>query len=299
MYNTYNYEYMKWFFTFFIFILLFSGCKNASKELVTDKIDTLNLLTSGRFVGYTDSFGSQIDISKPFVENGVLTIDYKLAKLEGENYPWIDVECYLDDDISWSSLDSVQITYKSSSLMSVVLAQMDLLDKGESYKYDVAKASDWTTVIIRTSELKQPDWSASKHVALDMSQIKSIGFLPQFDEEYPDSGHFEVKEIIAYGMSEDHRKSNIEPIILNGINDNRLYYTVMEPGNYSLEIADSTDKVLLHTKSLVKFAGLNELYITKSLNTGNYKVRITSEHHKIEVDCDVSNVTAVYKDERY
>lgn len=279
---------------------LSTNCSRFSHAEQITSVDSIDLILDGRFVGYKDQLGSEIDISKPFVVNGILGVNYKLIPVLNNTYPWIDIQCFLDDEISWRTLDSIKLTYKSTGDVSVSLTQSVLLRTGESYRKVLKPFVKWHTVFLKPQDFAQPDWSENKEIDLDLNQVKSLGISPNHDDDSLGvSGFYEVKELIGYGLSKQIKKALISPIILNSINNNKLYYTVIESGDYLIQIKDQSNKVIMHVRTLVNIAGLNELFITKPISNGIYSVSITSAHHKIDVKCDVSDVLAIYKDGRY
>lgn len=260
-------------------LLVVTGCNDAEKpkhQKERKSKGALDLLKHGEFVGYVDSLGSFIS-SQPIQRYNMITVGYMITRVTDTiNWPWVDIECFIDEGLPWQNLAAVEVEYKSSDPLSVVLAQPVLLDLGESYRFVLPTTQTWKTIHIPIDSFKQPFWSAHRDIALNLQELRSIGLQPEINtEDGAKAGRFEIKKFIVHGLSwKDLNEKKTPKIVFYHLKEGSVYVSVQKAGTYSIDLFN-TQNQLVHRVSNIKLQkDYNAIPLGRTLKSGSYKICI-------------------------
>lgn len=259
-----------------------------------------DLVREGHFVAYTDTLGSSVDTTYPFNYNNVFIFNYQLTEKKTEEFPWVNIECYLPEGVAWHELDSLKISYTSTAPMAIKLSQTNLLESGESYSFLLPVTKAEKLIVIPVSRFKLPNWARDKSIALNLSNIRSIGFVPEVDDKLQQhKGSFKVSKLVAYGISSKRVFiEQLPPIIFNSINKNKIYFTTKDTGAYEIEISDTNMRKIISMRSKCLTAGQQEVFLEKELKVGVYIINISNKMHSLRIQKNISRIPALYIDKR-
>lgn len=246
--------------------------------------DSINLVNEAYFDIYHDKQGSHLDTSKTTIKKNMLNIAYHVVKLKDTTmWPNFMFHFFLEDYSMWKGFCKVKVTYKADHPIWVSIPQAILLDYGHSYNTIIPATDDFKTIYIRLKDFKQPHWSTHKDIPLNLNTMQGIAFAPNTEPQRgASSGHFELKEVVAYGVSNIMKDTLNAPIIFHGIKEGSVFASVKKAGSYNVEIFNSKGEMVCEIKNTLLKKNYNRVKLTKNLVNGIYYIRIYNDEYSIK-----------------
>ena len=267
-----------------------------TSEKTTNK-DSINLIADGYFVVFHDAQGSKLDTAKSTFDKNIFSVSYHVAKLaDTTNWPYFVGFFYLEDKVLWKDLTSLKVTYKSDQPLHVGLVQPVLLDFGESYRITLPVSLQWKTVKLDLKNFKQPQWSKHKTIPLDLSNIQGLEIVPETDRvKSAISGNFKLKQVKAYGISNEKKDTINAPIIYYSISNDELFLSVKKEGHYEIEIQNTAGEIVASIRDTNLKVGYNKVKLPAKINNGIYNISIKNNTDSLKRMGVVGNTPTYFR----
>ncbi len=145
-----------------------------------------------------DHYGSAIDTGDAFFSQGIVSVDFTLAtKKVDDAWPYIELVCETGQPLTGT--DSIIVSYKCDTTMSLKLYQTDLGSEGNEsyalYHIELPSSEDWTTQTVGIVDFVQPEWADAESRAIDLNldNVERIYLVPNLSAETGGESSIKVK----------------------------------------------------------------------------------------------------------
>ncbi len=145
-----------------------------------------------------DHYGSAIDTGDAFFSQGIVAVDFTLAsKKVDDAWPYIELVCETGQPLTGT--DSIIVSYKCDTTMSLKLYQTDLGSEGNEsyalYHTSLPSSKEWTTQTVAVADFVQPSWAdeESRAIELNLDNVERIYLVPNLNAEVGGESRIEVK----------------------------------------------------------------------------------------------------------
>jgi hypothetical protein len=159
------------------------------------------IFTAQAWYPAVDSYGSTYRTDGELVSDGVATVSFTIAQMDGteEWTPWVELVCELGYTLE--DYSGLEITYKNDTDLLVKLSQSDFGADGNEtyshYEYRLPSANEWQTHRIQFSTFLQPDWTPeiSRIIPLYLENVNAVYLVPDLDPIAGESSTLQVRHL--------------------------------------------------------------------------------------------------------
>ncbi len=203
----------------------------------------------------SDSYGSKVDTGNGILQNHIVTADFfQTQQLNDSTWPWTDLRAYFKDSLY--AVTDVEVKYKADKGMIITLNQPPLDNYGESFSKVIPISTDWNTVKIKVKDFKQPTWSQNI-TTLDLSNVKSISFVPYFIYPEGGSGKIEIQELTLYGYQcvlgiQELKNGKKKFLTIKSCNEKDMFVSVSRENDFNFSFYTSEGKLISRFKQHIQ-----------------------------------------------
>lgn len=166
---------------------------------VSCNYDDENLIqTANRWVAATDNIGSSYSYDGELIQNGIISIDFKLAQLPGGE-PWVGLICDLGHSLQ--DFRGLTIRYRTDTELVINLYQSDFGYTGNQtyshYQISLPSASIWRSRTVYFDDFRQPDWASAESLEIPFKpeNVHAIHFNPNLDPTTGGTTNLQIRNL--------------------------------------------------------------------------------------------------------